>query len=94
MIKVSRRAIAEIKKMGRGEKPGAVMRLVAGPFGRLQFVPDYDRDFSADQVITDEGEAVLLVSRELAASLNGIAIDYDAGRGGICLVRDECPPPA
>jgi len=89
MLKVTGRAIAEIKKLGQAEKPGGVLRLVAGHFGRLQFVTDYDRDFGRDQVITDEGQAVLLVDRELAASLNGIIIDYQASKGGICLVPDE-----
>ncbi|MFH0941521.1 MAG: hypothetical protein V1823_00625 [Chloroflexota bacterium] len=93
MIKVTGRAIAEIKKLagGPGEKPGGVLRLVAGHFGRLQFVTDCDQDFSRDQVITDEGKTVLLVDRELAASLSGVTIDCQAGRGGLCLVRDEEP---
>jgi len=88
-IKVTREAIAEIKKLDRCEKPGGTMRLVAGPFGRLQFVTDYDRDWSRDEVITDGGEAVLLVDKELAASLNGIVIDYQESRGGLCLRRDK-----
>lgn len=91
MIKVTGRAIAEIKRLALtpGEKPGGVLRMVAGHFGRLQFVTDYDQDFSRDQVITDKGRAVFLVDRELAASLSGIIIDYQASRGGLCLVRDE-----
>ena len=91
MIKMTGRAIAEIKKQTRtpGEKPGGVLRLVAGPFGRLQFVTDYDQDFSCDQVITDDGKAILLVDRELSSSLEGITIDYQPGRGGLFLVRDK-----
>lgn len=91
MIKVTGRAIAEIKKMAQdpGEKPGGVLRLVAGHFGRLQFVKDYDDDFSHDQVITDDGMAVLLVNREMAETLVGVIIDYQTGRGGLCLLRDE-----
>jgi Fe-S cluster assembly iron-binding protein IscA len=92
MIKITEQAITEIKKMSQnpGEKSGGVLRLVAGHFGRLQFVKDHEEDFSRDQVITDEGRAVLLVDKELAVSLSGIVIDYQTNRGGLCLLRDEC----
>jgi len=91
MLKITRQAVDEIKKLALvpGEKPGGVLRLVAGHFGRLQFVTDYDQDWSCDQVITDEGKAVLLIDRDLASSLEGITVDYQPNRGGLCLMRNE-----
>ena len=95
MLKITQRGKEELRRLSlsTGDKPGGVMRLVAGHFGRLQFVKDYDEDFSCDQVIADEGETILLVDNKLAETLDGVTIDYQTARGGLCLLRDENPDP-
>ena len=95
MLKVTDRAKEELRRLSlsTGDKPDGVLRLIAGHFGRLQFVKDYDEDFSCDQVIRDEDETILLVDDELAGTLDGVTIDYQTARGGLCLLRDEDPGP-
>ena len=94
-MKITERGKEELRRLSSstGDKPGGVLRLVAGHFGRLQFVKDYDEDFSHDQVIRDEGETILLVDNEMAETLDGVTIDYQTARGGLCLLRDEDPDP-
>lgn len=77
--------------MSTGDRPGGVLRLVAGQFGRLEFVKDYDEDFGRDQVISDGDERLLLIDDELARALDGVSIDYqpDGRGGGLRLLRDE-----
>ena len=95
MLKITEMGKEELRKLSSSidDKPGGVLRLVAGHFGRLQFVTDYDRDFSCDQVIKDDGETILLIDDDLAGTLDGVTIDYQTARGGLCLLRDEDPDP-
>ena len=91
MIEVSERAKQELKKilMDHVDNPQAGLRLTASEPG--QFGLGLDVEMPGDQVVEHEGSKVLLVTKELAASLQGIQMDVQETPQGPKIVLLEQP---
>lgn len=89
MIEVSERAKQELKRilMDHVDNPQAGLRLTASE--PSQFGLGLDVEMPDDQVVEHEGSKVLLVTKELAVSLQGITMDVQETSGGPKLVLLE-----
>jgi Fe-S cluster assembly iron-binding protein IscA len=89
VIEVSDPAKQELKRilMDHVDNPQAGLRLTASELG--QFGLGLDVEMPGDQVVEYEGSKVLLVTKEVAVSLQGITMDVQETSGGPKLVLLE-----
>lgn len=89
MIEISDQAKAELKKLllSRVDWPGARLRLLDRGGGRLGLGIDIESE--SDRVVEYEGDVLMVVEDELAARIDGIAIDVDSTEEGVGLVICE-----
>ncbi len=98
MLKITAAAAAHLRGMCRGRPPGnatgqtVVQRLVAGQYGRLQFVDDDTGDHTGDTVLEDADGALLLIETELYEQLDELTLDCETHRG-TSLLRFRTPEP-
>ncbi len=89
MIEISDRAKEELKKLllAKVDWPGARLRLLDRGGGKLGLGIDIESE--SDRVVEYEGDVLMVIEDELAARLNGIAIDVDSTEEGVELVICE-----
>jgi hypothetical protein len=83
MIVVTEAAKKELRQMCRvaaGRRPVA-QRLVAGQWGRLQFVPDDTGDWTDDVVIEDTEGVLLVIDTALHDELDDLDLDFEDSQG-------------
>jgi len=89
MIGVTDRAKQELLKIlfDKVDMPQARLRLTSGDEGQLGL--GIDIEMPGDEILEYEGSKLLVVERDLAASLNGIVLDVDDTPVGPQLVIDQ-----
>ena len=89
VIEVSERAKQELKRilMDHVDNPQAGLRLTASE--PSQFGLGLDVEMPGDEVVEHEGAKVLLVTKEVAESLQGITMDVQETSGGPKIVLVE-----
>ena len=89
MVDVTERARKELKRIltSTVDNSYALLRLVASGQGKLGL--GIDIELPGDEVLEHQGSGLLLVEHELAARLEGIAIDVDETEEGTQIVICE-----
>jgi hypothetical protein len=83
MIVVTEAAKIELRQMCRvaAGRPPVAQRLVAGQWGRLQFVPDDTGDWTDDIVIEDTEGVLLVIDTALHDELDDLDLDFEDSQG-------------
>jgi len=89
MIKVTERARKELKRMLTSSVDNwyARLRLISRSEGRLGL--GIDIEMPGDELVEHEGSGLLVVEHELAASLEGVILDFEDNGEGAQLVLCE-----
>ncbi|MFC2034481.1 hypothetical protein ACFLTT_03685 [Chloroflexota bacterium] len=82
MIKVTDRAIVELKKMlfEKVDMPQARLRLISG--SKEEIGLGIDIETKTDYIVKYEGSPVLVVEKELASRLKGVTLDIEDNFSG------------
>ena len=85
-LSITGRANAALRQMldGMEHRPDQALRLVAGADGNIALSLDTQRQ--SDNVVSDEGTAVLFIDSPVAGALQGRTLDVGEGPGGSTLV--------
>jgi len=99
MLTLSDAAKVRLRAMNRAAAPGrpnsvpVVQRLVAGHYGRLQFVDDASGDWTGDTVFEDADGVLLVIETALYTRLEDITLDCETYQGTslLCFRKPEAP---